>query len=217
MDQFASRLGRAGHALFLDCRSLVYRHIPLLLDQACVVIVDSGVRRQLAGSKYNERRAECEQAVAHFRQIHPSIRALRDVDVAFFDAHKGGLPEVVQRRAQHVIEENARVEEAVRCLEVGNLAGVGDTMTRSHVSLRDLYEVSCPELDVLVASAHLIPGVQGARMTGAGFGGCTVNLVKKPALEAFGRMIGERYRAQVGREATVYLVDENVEAGLVDA
>ena len=213
MDQFAARLGRAGHALFLDCRTLAYRPVPLPLDQAALVIVDSGVRRQLAASKYNERHAECAQAVAHFQQIDPSIQALRDVSPALFVQHKASLPEVIQKRAQHVVEENARVEEAVRLLEAGDLAGFGACMNQSHESLRDLYEVSCPEIDFLVETAQQTPGVLGARITGGGFGGCTVNLVEKLAAEAVCEVILDRYERQFDHEARVYLLEENVEAG----
>ena len=213
MDQFASRLGQADHALFLDCRTLDYRPVPLPLDQASIVIVDSGVRRQLAASKYNERRAECAQAVAFFQQVDPSIQALRDVSPVFFEQHKAGLPEVVRKRAQHVVEENARVEEAVRLLETGDLAGFGACMNRSHESLRDRYEVSCRELDFLAATAQQTPGVLGARMTGGGFGGCTVNLVEKLAAEAAAAVIADQYESEYDRVANVYLVEENVEAG----
>ncbi len=215
MDQFATRLGRAGHALFLDCRSLDYRNVPLPLAQASIVVVDSGVRRKLAASKYNERRAECEQAVAYFQQFDPSIQALRDVTPALFDQNKTGLPDVIRKRAQHVIEENARVEEAVRLLEAGDLAGFGACMNRSHESLRDLYEVSCAELDFLVATAQQTPGVLGARMTGGGFGGCSVNLVEKLTAEAFSEAIVDHYERQFDRVADVYLVEENVEAGVM--
>ncbi|MCH8960520.1 MAG: galactokinase, partial [Bacteroidetes bacterium] len=215
MDPFVARLGRAGHALFLDCRSLDYRHIPLPLDQASIVLVDSGVKRQLAGSKYNERRAECAEAVAHFQQHDPSIQALRDVTPALFAQGRAGLPERIQRRAQHVIEENARVLEAVRCLEAGDLQGFGMCMNRSHASLRDLYEVSCLELDFLAETAQQTPGVLGARMTGGGFGGCTVNLVEKLAAEGFWLDMVEVYEKRFECEATVYLVEENVEAGAI--
>ena len=215
MDQFAARLGRAGHALFLDCRALDYRHVPLPLDQVAIVVVDSGVRRQLAASKYNERRAECEQAVAHFQQIDPAVQALRDVTPALFEQHRGGLPEVIQKRAQHVVEENARVEEAVERLQAGDLAGFGACMNHSHESMRDLYQISCRELDFLVATAQQTPGVLGARMTGGGFGGCSVNLVEKLTAEAFGEVIADHYENRFDRAANVYLVEENVEAGLV--
>ena len=213
MDQFAARLGQANQALFLDCRTLDYRSVPLPLDRAGIVVVDSGVRRQLAASKYNERRAECAQAVAYFQQIHPSVQALRDVSPAFFEQHKAGLPEVIRKRAQHVVEENARVEEAVRLLEAGDLAGFGACMNRSHESLRDLYAVSCRELDFLAATAQQTPGVLGARMTGGGFGGCTVNLVEKLAAEAVCEAIADQYERHYDRVANVYLVEENVEAG----
>ena len=213
MDQFAARLGRSGHALFLDCRSLAYRHVPLPLDQASIVLIDSGVRRQLAASKYNERRDECAQSVAYFQQIDPSVQALRDVTPALFEQHKTGLPEVIQKRTQHVIEENTRVEEAVRRLEAGDLEGLGACMNRSHESMRDLYEISCREIDFLVERARQTPGVFGARMTGGGFGGCTVNLVERLAADGFWLDMVEKYEKRFDYETNVYLVEENVEAG----
>ena len=213
MDQMAARLGRARHALFLDCRSLDYRHVPLPMDRAAIVLIDSGVRRQLAASEYNERRAACAEAVTYFQHIDASIQALRDVTPALFEQHRAGLSEVVQKRVQHVIEENARVEEAVRRLEAGDLDGFGACMNRSHESMRDLYEISCREIDFLVERAWQTPGVFGARMTGGGFGGCTVNLVEKLSADGFWLDLVEEYEKRFPYEANVYLVEENVEAG----
>ena len=145
----------------------------------------------------------------------PIFQALRDVSPALFEQKKEGLPDVIRRRALHVIEENARVEEAVRRLEAGDLQGFGACMNRSHESMRDLYEISCTELDFLAATAQQTPGVFGARMTGGGFGGCTVNLVEKSVVEIFCEVILNQYERQFDRVANVYLVEENVEAGAI--
>ncbi|MGI9173887.1 MAG: galactokinase [Rhodothermales bacterium] len=219
MDQFASRLGSQGHALFLDCRSLTYRPVPLSLSDVRVVVVDSGVQRELATSAYNERRAECEAAVAFFQQIDPApaeqgqaIRALRDVSPALFEAHQHALPETLRKRSQHVIQENQRVREAAEALEQRDISAFGQLMNASHASLRDLYEVSGPELDVLAETAQALPGVWGARMTGGGFGGCTVNLVEPEAVSRFCDELQAQYEARCGRRATLYVLEHNLEA-----
>ena len=215
MDQFASRLGRAGHALFLDCRSLAYRPVPLPLGEARVVVVDSRVQRALATSAYNRRREECEAAAAFFQGIDPSIRALRDVSPALLERYQDDLPDVQLKRARHVVQENQRVQDAAEALERRDLTAFGHLMNASHASLRDLYEVSGPELDVLAEAAQAMPGVYGARMTGAGFGGCTVNLVQAASTERFCREVPARYEARFGRQPDVYVLEQNLEAGLV--
>ena len=215
MDQFASRLGRADHALFLDCRSLAYRAVPLPLDEARVVIVDSRARRELATSAYNERRATCEAATRFFQQIDPSIQALRDVSLELFERYRAEMPDVEGKRAEHVIRENQRVAEAAEALERRDLGRFGRLMNGSHASLRDLYEVSSPELDVLAHAAQALPGVWGARMTGAGFGGCTVNLVRADAVERFRTDVTAAYAARFDREPDVYVVEHSLEAEAV--
>ncbi|MDZ7338057.1 MAG: galactokinase [candidate division KSB1 bacterium] len=200
MDMFVCRLGRRDHALFLDCRSLDYRLVPLQLRESALVICDSKKKRGLASSAYNERRAQCEEGVRLIRQWLPEVRALRDVTVEQFAELSGRLPEVVRRRCEHVVRENARVLYAVRALEGGDLSHFGRLMVQSHESLRDLYEVSCPELDTLVESALAVDGTAGARLTGAGFGGCTVNLVRTDAVEAFRERVGSDYVRRFGRE-----------------
>ncbi|MDZ7393145.1 MAG: galactokinase [candidate division KSB1 bacterium] len=200
MDMFVCRLGRRDHALFLDCRSLDYRLVPLQLRESALVICDSKKKRGLASSAYNERRAQCEEGVRLIRQWLPEVRALRDVSVEQFAELSGRLPEVVRRRCEHVVRENARVLDAVRALEGGDLSHFGRLMVQSHESLRDLYEVSCPELDTLVESALAVDGTLGARLTGAGFGGCTVNLVRTDAVEAFRERVCSDYVRRFGRE-----------------
>lgn len=204
MDQFASAHGMEGYALYLDTRSLAWRPVPMPKGVA-IVIADSKVRRSLANSAYNERRASCEEAVRLLKADLPDIQALRDVTPEQFHklAHK--LPEITRKRAQHIVEECARVEEAIQKMEAGDAAGFGKLMYAGHASLRDLYEVSCPELDILVDSASHIPGCLGARLTGAGFGGCTVNLVEEGKAEAFIDQLKEKYLQATGKQADVYL------------
>lgn len=212
MDQFASRLGRENHALLLDCRTLDYNNIPLPLDEVSVVIVNSGVKRALAGSNYNERRAECQQGVDFFHQFDSSITALRDVTSELLEKHRHALPENVYRRCQHVITENQRVRNAAKLLKENQLVTFGTLMNESHASLKDLYEVSCPELDALVEISQQTEGVLGARMTGAGFGGCTVHLVKKTAVPALQERIQQLYPQRFELKATIFVLEKNFEA-----
>ena len=214
MDQFASRLGRANHALFLDCRSLAYRSVPLPLDEARVVVVDSQVRRELATSAYNERRATCEAATRFFQHIDPSVRALRDVSLELFERHRAEMPDVQRKRSEHVIRENRRVQEAAEALERRDLGAFGRLMNQSHASLRDLYEVSGPELDALAEAAQALPGVWGARMTGGGFGGCTVNLVEAAAVERFRTDVSASYETRFGRHPDFYVLEHSLEAAV---
>jgi galactokinase len=204
MDQFISRLGRAGHALLLDCRSLDYEQVPMTLRGFRLGVCHSGVSRGLAASAYNQRRAECDEGVALLRRHMPHIRALRDVTCADLERYGGDLPPVVERRCRHVVEENARVQEAAVALRAGDLTRLGELLVASHASLRDLYEVSSRELDTLVELAMAVPGVAGARLTGAGFGGCTVNLVREDAWDDFTRTIETQYPARTGKEPTIY-------------
>ncbi len=215
MDQFASRLGRLDHALYLDCRTLAHEDIPLPFDDVSVVIVNSGVKRTLAGSAYNERRAECDQAVAHFRRFDESVTALRDVTPELLARHGRDLPENVRNRARHVVEENGRVLSARALLATGQLAEFGRIMSESHASLRDLYEVSCAELDGLVEIAQGTDGVLGGRMTGAGFGGCAVFLSRKAAAPELATHVYERYPPLFNVQPTVFILKRNIEAGPV--
>lgn len=203
MDQFASAHGVAGHALYFDTRDLHWEALPLPAGTA-LVIADSGVRRSLKNSAYNERRASCEQAVELLRQYLPDIHSLRDVSPTEFAAYSEYLPEVARKRAEHVVKEIARVESAVTALRMGKTRSFGALMYAGHASLRDLYEVSIPELDMLVEIARNLPGCLGARLTGAGFGGCTVNLVEGTHAEEFISGLKTRYLEQAGRAAQVY-------------
>jgi galactokinase len=211
MDQLVSRLGRDQHALLIDCRSREYRHVPLSLDAHRVVIVDSGVRRDLADSRYNERRAECDEAATFFRSIEPSIETLRDLSRELFDAHVARVPAVIARRCRHVITENRRVLDACAHLEEGDLARFGGLMRASHESLRDDYEVSHPLLDKLVETAVETDGVLGSRLTGGGFGGCTVNLVRRDALRSFQRRIRACLESE-GAAGRLLIVERMAEA-----
>jgi galactokinase len=204
MDQFASAHGVEGHALFFDTRSLDWRPVPLPPGTA-IVVADSGVRRSLATSAYNDRRASCEQAVELLRQHLPQIRSLRDVSPQEFAAYSVYLPEVVRKRAEHIVKEIARVESAVNALQREDAHAFGALMFAGHASLRDLYEVSIPELDVLVSIAREQPGCLGARLTGAGFGGCTVNLVEADLANEFIQGLTDGYLEQTGRQTQVYL------------
>ncbi len=213
MDQFACRIGRQGHALFLDCRSLEHDDVPVALGDYRVVIVSSGVKRSLAASAYNTRRAECQEAVRHFRRYLPDISALRDVTADLFAAQGGGLPDVVRRRCRHVIAENQRVLDAAASLRAGRLEEFGALMTDSHRSLRDDFEVSCPELDLLVELALDTDGVLGSRMTGAGFGGCTVSFVDKDAVDELINRLDAEYVARFDLQPDVFVLEDNREAG----
>lgn len=211
MDQMAVRLGRAGNALSLDCRTLDYEHVPLPLSEASIVIADSRVSRELADSKYNERRAECEEGVTFFQQFDDSIKALRDVSMRLFEARASELSEPTKRRCRHVITETRRVKKSVRALQAGDLETFGALMSAAHSSIRDDYEVSIPELDHLVATAKNTKGVYGARMTGAGFGGCVVCLTTDSALEPLQQRLSQQYEEQFGLEPALYVVEENLE------
>lgn len=206
MDQFISANGRRGQALMLDCRSLDFRLLPIP-DSLRLVICDTGVKHELAGGEYNARRAQCEEGVAFLRNFHPEIRALRDVSPAQFADSCGGLSDVVRRRCRHVITEIARVGAFAKALENRDLAQLGPLMDASHMSLRDDYEVSCEELDTLVELARTAPGTVGARMTGGGFGGCTVNLVEAEKTSEFEAAIKAGYERATGRMPRVFVTE----------
>ncbi len=204
MDQFASACGVEGHALYFDTRSLEWRPAPLP-EGVSIVIADSGVRRSLTNSAYNDRRAACEQAVQLLRAYLPNIQSLRDVSSTEFAALKPYLPATIQRRAEHVVKEITRVEFALSALQRQDPQAFGALMFAGHASLRDLYEVSIPELDLLVELARRLPGCWGARLTGAGFGGCSVNLVQTNQAEAFVDGLRQGYQQSTGLHAQVFL------------
>jgi galactokinase len=216
MDQFACGIGRSGHALLLDCRSLDYENVLVELSDYRVVVVSSEVKRSLASSAYNTRRAECQEAVEHFSQYDDSIRALRDVSAELFEAYGDVLSPVVRRRCRHVVSENQRVLDAVTALKSGKLEVFGTLMIESHGSLRDDFEVSCPELDLLVKLAKNTGGVLGSRMTGAGFGGCTVSLVHKDAVAPLADKLNSDYTARFNLTPGMFVLEENLEAGPVE-
>jgi len=214
MDQFASGLGHSNHALLLDCRTLSHVNIPTNLDKYRIVIISSEVKRELASSAYNERRAQCEEGVALFRQFDPTIASLRDVTPDLFDACGDQLSEIVFRRCRHVITENARVLDASAALAAAELPHFGRLMTASHNSLRDDFEVSCDELDCLVDIASCTEGVLGSRMTGAGFGGCTVTLIHMDVIETL-RANLLSYTDRFGLNPEMFVLQGNLEAGPV--
>jgi galactokinase len=208
MDPMISAAGREGHALLIDCRSLETRAVPLPAGTA-VVVLDTGTRRGLVDSAYNERRAAVEAAAAFF-----GVPTLRDVDLSTFDARAGSLDPVIRRRARHVIGENARTLAAADALERGDAVTVGALMDESHASLRDDFEVSCAELDVIVAISRRQPSCFGARMTGAGFGGCAVALVDAAATGELAARVGESYRAETRLDAAIYVCSASAGASV---
>jgi galactokinase len=199
MDQFASALARAGNALLIDCRDLSYDYVALPRG-ASIVVCDTMKRRGLVASEYNARRAECEEAARCF-----GVRALRDVTMAELARRASALPPIAARRARHVVTENARVLDAVRAARAGDLTAFGRLMDESHASLREDYQVSCAELDVMVEIARQQASCLGARLTGAGFGGCTVNLVADRYVTGFVEAVKREYRARVGIAPQVYV------------
>jgi galactokinase len=202
MDQLASACGRKDHALLIDCRTLEWRTIALPAGVA-IVVADTGVRRHLASGAFNERRLECEEAVRHLRGMLPDIRALRDVSIAELDRCSARLPGRLLARARHVVEECQRVRRGAELLESADLDAFGKLLDEAHESLRDFYEVSCPELDAMASAARRIDGCFGARLTGAGFGGCTVALVREEAAQAFSATLAREYERTTGRRAVI--------------
>ena len=212
MDQFTSVHAAKGHAILLDCRSLEAKQIPLTLGEYQVVICDSRVRHTLAASEYNRRRQDCESGVKSLSAVLPGIRALRDVTRDQLEAHRSMLDDTVYRRCRHVISENDRTLKAAEALTAGDVTGMGRLMARSHQSLRDDYEVSCGELDILVERAEAQPGVLGARMTGGGFGGCTVNLVSRSAFQSFRERVAQEYQAKTGIAPEIFAAEASAGA-----
>jgi galactokinase len=204
MDQFTSAFGKRGNALLLDCRSLEIKYIPLELGEAVVAVCDTKVKHKLASSEYNTRREECETGVGMLKQHLPGIKALRDVSVEDFEKFGDTLPEPVRSRCRHVVTENERTLAAADSLQNSDLKTAGQLMFLSHRSLRDDYDVSCPELDRLVDSAAKIGGVYGARMTGGGFGGCTVNLLARDSFDEFSEKLSRDYAEAFGFEPEIF-------------
>lgn len=203
MDQFISTHGKENHALFLDCRTLDYELVPLQADNVRFVICNTMVKHELGSSEYNKRRAECERGVALLRADYPDIKALRDVSLVQFERAQQKLPDIVRRRCRHVISENERTQQSMAALNTNDLEKFGRLMNSSHDSLRDDYQVSCEELDLLVELARAQNGCLGARMTGGGFGGCTVNLVLAVHVDFFVDSIAKAYEKQTNRKPDI--------------
>ena len=207
MDQFAVAMGKKDHAIFLDTSDLSYEYAPCVLDGAKIVITNSKVKHSLVDSAYNDRRNECAAALKAL-QSELDIQALGDLTPEEFEAHKSLIKDEIQlQRAKHAVYENQRTIDAVTALKAGDIESFGKLMNQSHISLRDDYDVSCEEIDILVDLAWTIPGVLGSRITGGGFGGCTVSIVKDESIDTFIETIGKTYLEKVGHEAEFYTVD----------
>jgi len=204
MDQFVSCFGQTGHALMLDCRSLAYQPLPLP-ENVKLVVCNTMVKHELPASEYNARRAECEESVRLLARELPEVRSLRDVTLEDLARTGGEFPEVNRKRSRHIVSENARVFAAAAALQCEDLKTFGELMGESHRSLRDDYEVSCEELDLMVDIANQAEGVFGARMTGGGFGGCTLNLVAADSVDLFKQTVASSYAQATGREPEIYV------------
>ncbi len=207
MDQFASAMGKKDCAIFLDTNTLQYEYAPVKLPDAKIVITNSKVKHSLVSSAYNDRRNESETALKDLQKVL-DVKTLGDLTEEQFEAHKDAIQDpVCRKRAKHAVYENQRTIKAVQALKENKVEEFGKLMNASHVSLRDDYEVSCEEIDILVDLAWKIPGVIGSRITGGGFGGCTVSIVKNDAVDNFIEIIGKQYKEKVGHEAEFYVVD----------
>lgn len=207
MDQFASAMGKKDHAIFLDTADLSYEYAPLVLDGAKIVVTNSNVKHSLVNSEYNVRRSECEKALEELQTV-VKINGLGDLTEEQFEANKTAIKDEVRvKRAKHAVYENQRTIRAVEALKKNDLTLFGQLMNASHVSLRDDYQVSCDEIDVLVEEAWKVDGVIGSRITGGGFGGCTVSIVKDEAVENFKKKVGTAYQQRVGKQADFYVVE----------
>ncbi len=213
MDQFASACGETDKLLYLDCRTLAWQSVPLSPDVA-IIVADTTIRRKLTSGEYNNRRDACEQAVLILKDDLPNITALRDVSLFDFNRLAYKLTAEVEKRARHIVEEIERSRQAVVLLERGDFSRFGQLMNECHASLRDLYEVSCPELDVMARIAQTIVGCYGARLTGAGFGGCTVNLVAREQATEFSRILSAAYQSECGLHSEIYICRASAGAGL---
>ncbi len=207
MDQFASAMGKENNAIFLDTADLSYEYAPIKLDGAKIVIANTNKKHKLTDSQYNARRSMCEEALAILQKT-VDIKGLGDLSIEEFEAHKDVLTDPdMQKKAKHAVYENQRTIEAVKALKAGDIQHFGELMRQSHESLRDDYDVTGVELDTLAEEAWKIPGVIGSRMTGGGFGGCTVSIVKDEAIENFKKTVGENYKKKIGYDATFYTVE----------
>ena len=216
MDQFASAMGKKDNAIFLDTNTLEFEYAPVVLEDAKIVIINSKVKHSLVDSAYNDRRNECETALKELQEVI-DIKTLGDLTEEEFEANKDAIKsEIRQKRAKHAVYENQRAIKAVAALKQDDVETFGKLMNASHVSLRDDYEVSCKEIDILVDLAWAIDGVVGSRITGGGFGGCTVSIVKNDAVDTFVETIGAKYEEAVGHKAEFYVVDIGNGAGVLN-
>jgi len=204
MDQFTSVHAKDDHAFFLDCRTLEYKHVPFPKKDITVVMCDTGMRHNLADTEYNQRRARCYEAADHFKKHIPGLTALRDIGIEFFQKYESELTDIARKRARHVITENQRVLDSVEKLTQGLFVEFGELVNESHNSLRDDYEVSCDELDILVEAARKLPGTYGSRLVGAGFGGCTINLIKPDSVDEFCATVSDEYHTNFGRAPRIH-------------
>ncbi len=209
MDQFTSCFGSADHAILLDCRSLEYKRLPLP-EGIAMVVCNTMVKHEHSGGEYNDRRAQCEEGVQRLKRHYPAIKALRDISLSQLESHRSELPELIYRRCHHIISENERVLRSVEALNNADLPTFGRCMAESHLSLKNDYEVSCRELDIMVELATGREGVVGSRMTGGGFGGCTINLVRTLAVQKFKAGIAEDYKRATGIDAEIYVLKAGI-------
>jgi galactokinase len=208
MDQFASAMGKKNMAIFLDCRDLTWEMVPLVMKGYKLVIANTNIKRSLGSEKYNERRSECEKGLEQLRHIFPDASYLRDISVDDFLTYQEEISdETIRKRVAHVVYENERVIKALEALKKDRLEEFGELMNASHDSLRDLYEVTGVELDTLVEQARKVEGVLGSRMTGAGFGGCTVSLVREDKVQEFIERVGKAYNKVIGHDASFYITE----------
>ena len=218
MDQFANLHGKAGSVIRLDCRSLEFTHYPFQRDDIAILLCDTNVRRELATSEYNIRRKQCEDGVKILQKFDPSVKSLRDVSEELLEMHKDEFDSVVYNRCRYVVEENRRVLDACNYLLEGDIQSFGEKMVESHTGLRDLYEVSCRELDVLVEATEEIDEVLGSRMMGGGFGGCTINLVQENEIDRVIQRIKNHYEKEIGAPADFHIarISEGVSVKIIE-
>jgi galactokinase len=214
MDQYIACCGVAGHALLIDCRSLSSRHVAIAPNLR-LLIANSGVRHQHAGGEYNLRREACEEGVRLLSRYLGPIQALRDVTPEQLEAKRRKLPDLIYRRCRHIVTENARVLEAERALQAGDFVACGRAMNASHVSMQNDFEITCPEVDTLVGLAQTVKGVYGSRMTGGGFGGCTVSLIEASAVDKASHILTEGYRITTGLDTDIFVCAPSDGAGLI--
>jgi galactokinase len=216
MDQFASMYGKSDHAIKLDCRSLDYEYVPIDLSEYLIILINTKVSHTLASSEYNTRRKECEAGVHILKKYDRTIEALRDVNLEMLLLHKNEFDPIIYKRCTYIVTENQRVEEAAEALRHNNIKKLGEIFFQAHCGMRDDYQISCKELDVLVEIAGTSEGVLGARMMGGGFGGCTINLVEKKHADAFVENAAEKYIEVTGIQPEVYIVTIANGTGLVN-